>query len=177
MAKKKVSKVKTTKKAGKASKPKKVNPIPKGYHAITPYLIIDGARAAIEIYQKVFGAKKLMAMDGPDGKVGHAEMKIGDSHFMLADECPEMGAKGPRSSGGASVQMVVYIKDVDSVAKKALAAGMKEVRPVQDQFYGDRMGTFEDPFGHIWCIATHIEDVSPAEMKKRVKAAYGNKPK
>jgi PhnB protein len=147
-----------------------VKPKPDGYHTATPYLVVDDAARAIAYYQKVFGAKEIMRMAAPNGKVGHAEIKIGDSPIMLADESPEMGARGPRSFGGSPVSILLYVDDVDKVAGQAKAAGAKERRPVQDQFYGDRAGTFEDPFGHIWTIATHTEDVSPAEMQKRAEA-------
>ena len=152
-------------------KRKKVAPIPAGYHAVTPYLSIRGAAQALEFYKKAFGAKEVLRMQGPDGKVGHAEIKIGDSHIMLADEFPEMGARSPQSLGGSPVSILLYVEDVDAQAKLAVAAGAKVVRPVKDQFYGDRSGSFEDPFGHQWHIATHVEDVAPDEMHKRAVAA------
>jgi PhnB protein len=148
---------------------KPVNHIPKGYHAVTPYLIVQGATNALEFYQKAFGAKELFRMPRPDGKIAHAEIKIGDSHIMLADEVPETLVRGPQSLGGTSVQILLYVKDVDSTATRAVAAGLKELRPIKDQFYGDRSGTFQDPFGHIWTIATHKEDVSPQELQERMK--------
>lgn len=145
-------------------------PIPDGYHSVTPYLIINGAAEAIAYYQKAFGATVLFRMPAPDGKIGHAEIKIGDSPIMLADEFPEMGYKSPPSLGGSPVSIMIYVADVDTVFKQAVAAGGKEQRPVKDQFYGDRSGTLEDPFGHVWHIATHKEDVTPEEMEKRMKA-------
>jgi PhnB protein len=150
------------------SKPK---PIPEGYHTATPYLIIKNAAKAIEFYKEAFGAKEIMRMSQPDGRIGHAEIKIGDSPIMLADEFPEMGARSPQSLGGSPVSILLYVEDVDAFAKQAVAAGTKVVRPVKDQFYGDRSGSFEDPFGHQWHIATHVEDVAPEEMHKRGAAA------
>ncbi|MDQ6733580.1 MAG: VOC family protein [Nitrospirota bacterium] len=147
-----------------------IQPIPEGYHTATPYLIVKGAGLAIEFYKQAFGASEVMRMDGPNGRVGHAEIRIGDSPIMLADEYPEMGIRSPQSLGGAGVSMLLYVEDVDARFKKAIAAGAKEIKPVQDQFYGDRSGTLEDPFGHVWTIATHKEDVSPDEMKKRSEA-------
>ena len=155
-------------------KRKKVKPVPAGYHAVTPYLSVRGAAEAIDFYKKALGAKELMRMPGPDGKVGHAEIRIGDSRVMLADEHPEMNFTGPQSYGGTSVHLHVYLPNVDAQVAKALKAGAKLVRPVKDQFYGDRLGTIEDPFGHVWHLATHVEDLSKAEMKKRAaKAAAG----
>jgi PhnB protein len=150
------------------SKPK---PIPEGYHTATPYLIIKDAAKAIEFYKKAFGAKEMMRMSQPDGRIGHAEIKIGNSPIMLADEFPEMGARSPQSLGGSPVSILLYVEDVDAFAEQAVAAGTKVVRPVKDQFYGDRSGSFEDPFGHQWHIATHVEDVAPEEMHKRAAAA------
>jgi PhnB protein len=153
------------------AKPKKVKAIPKGYHTATPYLIIKGAAEAIEFYKKAFGAKELVRMPGPGGQIMHAEVLIGDSPIMMADETPEMGTRGPKALGGTPVTMCLYVKDVDSLAAQAVAAGATVQRPVMDQFYGDRSGTFGDPFGHVWTIATHIEDVPMEEMHKRMKAA------
>ena len=150
------------------SKPK---PIPEGYHTATPYLIIKNAAKAIEFYKEAFRAKEMMRMSQPDGRIGHAEIKIGDSPIMLADEFPEMGARSPQSLGGSPVSILLYVEDVDAFAKQAVAAGTKVIRPVKDQFYGDRSGSFEDPFGHQWHIATHVEDVAPEEMHKRAAAA------
>ena len=149
----------------------KVKAIPDGYHSVTPYLIVKGAAAAIEFYKKAFGATELMRMPQPDGRIGHAEIQIGDSRVMLADEFPEMGALAPESAGRSAVTMHLYVEDVDKVASKAVAAGAKQMRPVQDQFYGDRSGTFADPFGHTWNISTHKEDLTPEEIGKRAAAA------
>jgi PhnB protein len=148
-----------------------VKPIPEGYHSLTPYLIIDGAADAIEYYKKAFGAVELFRMDH-GGKIGHAEMKIGDSPFMLADEHPEMGYRSPNSIGSTPVSLMIYVEDVDTVYKQAIDAGGKEVKALQDQFYGDRSGTLTDPFGHVWTVATHKEDVAPEEMEKRIAAAH-----
>src|SRR3984893_3975175 len=146
------------------SKPK---PIPDGYHTATPYLIVKEAARAIEFYKKAFGATELMRMAQPDGKIGHAEIRIGDSPIMMADEHPEMGARSPQSYGGSPVSILLYGKDVDIMASQAVAAGAKVVKPVKDQFYGDRSGTFADPFGHVWTIATHKEDVPHDEIQRR----------
>jgi len=147
-----------------------VKPIPDGYHSVTPYLIIKGATEAIEYYKRAFGAVELMRMPAPGGKIGHAEIKIGDSPIMLADEFAEMGYKSPQTLGGSPVSIMIYLDDVDAVFERAIAAGGKEQRPVKDQFYGDRMGTLEDPFGHVWHIATHKEDVPAEEMERRASA-------
>ncbi len=151
----------------------KVSPIPQGYHSITPYLVIKGAAQAIEYYKKVFGATEVVRMNAPDGKVGHAELQIGDSRIMLADENPSMGAgyTSAASIGASPVSLYLYLPDVDRVIERAAAAGAKILRPAQDQFYGDRSGFIQDPFGHLWGIATHVEDVSPEEMKERMKKA------
>ena len=146
-----------------------VKPIPEGYHSLTPYLIIDGAAKALEFYTKAFGATELFRMEH-EGKIGHAEMKIGDSPFMLADENAQMGFKGPKALGGTPVSLMIYVDDVDTTFKQAVEAGGVEMKPVQDQFYGDRSGTLTDPFGHVWTVATHKEDVSPEEIDKRLKA-------
>ena len=148
----------------------KVKAIPDGYHSVTPYLIIKGAADAIEFYKKAFGATELFRMDH-QGKVGHAELKIGDSPIMLADESTEMGYKSPTTLGGSPVSIMIYVDDVDTIFKQAIGAGGKEQKAVQDQFYGDRSGTLKDPFGHVWHVATHVEDVSPQEMEKRMAAA------
>jgi PhnB protein len=150
-----------------------VKPIPEGYHSVTPYLIVKGAAAAIDFYKKAFGATELFRFPMPDGQIGHAEIRVGDSHIMLADEPQdethrEIGHKAPRSLGGTTVGIMLYVPDVDAVAKQAVAAGAKQVRPVVDQFYGDRSGTFLDPFGHVWTIGTHKEDVSSEEMQRRL---------
>ena len=147
-----------------------VKPIPDGYHTATPYLIINDASAAIEFYKKSFGATELFRMDAPGGKIGHAEIKIGDSPIMLADEYPDMGYRSPRALGGTPVSIMLYVEGVDTVFNRAIAAGAKVKQPVKDQFYGDRSGTLEDPFGHVWTIATHKEDLSPEEMGKRAAA-------
>ena len=145
--------------------------IPDGYRTATPYLNFKGAADAIEFYKRAFGATEILRMADPQGRVGHAEIKIGDSVIMLADEHPAMGYRGPRSLGGSSVSILLYLEDVDSVFERALKAGAKAQRPVANQFYGDRSGTLEDPFGHVWTVATHVEDVAPEEMKRRAEAA------
>lgn len=150
-----------------------VKPIPDGYHSVTPYLSIKGAADAIEYYKKAFGAIELFRMAGPDGTIGHAEIKIGDSPIMLADEFPEMEFVSPKTLGGSPVGLMIYVDDVDTVYSRSIAAGGQEVKPLQDQFYGDRSGTLKDPFGHVWTVATHKEDVSEEEMKKRAAAAHG----
>jgi PhnB protein len=152
---------------------KKVSPIPEGYNSITPYLIIKGAARAIEYYKSVFGATEVFRMDQPDGKVGHAELKIGDSRVMLADENLSMGAghTSATSIGQSPVSLYLYIPDVDRVVERAVAAGAKILKPVEDQFYGDRSGFIQDPFGHLWGIATHVEDVAPQELEERAKKA------
>src|ERR1700730_17918222 len=152
--------------------PKNVKPIPDGYHSVTPYLIIKGAADAIEFYKKAFGATELFRMPQPDGRIGHAEIKIGDSAIMLADEFPEMKYLSPQTLGGSSVSLLLYVEDVDSVFNQAIAVGGREERPIEDKFYGDRGGSLVDPFGHTWHIATHKEDVSPEEMEKRAAAAH-----
>ena len=155
----------------KKSKPKKkVLPIPKGYHAVTAYLSIRGAAQAIEFYKRAFGAKELLRIPGPEGKLGHAEIKIGDSHVMLADEMPSMAFLAPQTRGGTTVHLHLYVKDVDDTVQKAVAAGAKLTQPLEDKFYGDRAGTIEDPYGHVWYIATHTEDVSPKEINRRLAA-------
>lgn len=147
-----------------------VKAIPDGYHSVTPYLIVKGADRAIDFYKKVFGAAQRMRMDGPNGTVGHAEIEIDDSIIMLADEFPDMGFRSPQSLGGTGVSLHLYVKDVDACFNRAVAAGANALRPVQDQFYGDRSGTVEDPFGHVWTISTHKEDLSPEELQKRSEA-------
>jgi PhnB protein len=149
----------------------KVKAIPDGYHSVTPYLAIDGASEAIDFYKRAFGAKELFRMPGPDGKVGHAEIQIGDSRVMLADENPEMEFRSPKSMGGTSTSLMIYVEDVDRIFQQAMTAGARMLRPVKDQFYGDRSGNLEDPFGHKWMLATHVEDVAPEEMEKRMKVA------
>ena len=151
----------------------KVNPIPEGYPQVIPYLVVDGAAAAIEFYADVLGTKERMRMGGPDGKVGHAELELGDSVIMLADQFPDTGPKSPKSLGGSPVTISLYLENVDEVFKKAIAAGATELRPPTDQFYGDRTAQFEDPWGHRWNVGTHVEDVSPEEMHKRAAQAAG----
>jgi PhnB protein len=151
---------------------KKVKPIPEGYYSLTPYLIVKDAARAIDYYKKAFGATELMRMPDPSGKIAHAEIKIGNSPIMLADEFPERGPTGtrnPQALGDSSVVIALYVEDVDTVAQKAVAAGGKLMFPVADQFYGDRSGRLVDPFGHVWIIATHKEDVPPEEMQKRME--------
>jgi PhnB protein len=148
--------------------------IPDGYHSVTPYLIVKGAADALKFYKRAFGAAELMRMANPDGRIGHAEMRIGDSVVMLADEHPEIGHRGPQSLGGVAVSLVVYVDHVDEVFKQALAGGAKEIRPLKDQFYGDRSGTLQDPFGHQWTLATHIEDVAPEELRRRAEKSMQN---
>ncbi len=150
-----------------------VKAIPEGYHSVTPYLIIKGAADAIEFYKKAFGATELFRIDGPEQTVGHAEIKIGDSVIMLADEFPGMGFVGPKTLGGTPVSILIYVQDVDTVFNQAISAGGEQLKPLQDQFYGDRSGTLTDPYGHVWTVATHTEDVSPEEMDKRAAAAHG----
>jgi len=148
-----------------------VQPIPDGYPRVTPYLHVDGATAAIDFYTKVLGAKERMRMPAPEGRIGHAELEVGDSVIMLADEFPEMNVRGPKSVGGTPVTIHVYVEDADAAFERALQEGAESLRPLENQFYGDRSGQFQDPFGHIWNVATHVEDVPPEEMEKRAAAA------
>jgi PhnB protein len=148
-----------------------VKPIPDGYPRVTPYLIVNGASDAIAFYGKVLGAQERMRMPDPAGGIGHAELTLGDSVIMLADEHPEMGFQGPKTIGGTPVTISVYVDDVDATFSQAVQSGATVVRELENQFYGDRSGQFEDPFGHRWNIATHVEDVSPEEMGKRAAAA------
>ena len=150
---------------------KKTNYIPEGYHTATPYLIVNGGGRAIEFYKQAFGAAEVLRMDAPGGKVGHAEIKIGDSHIMLADEHPEMDARSPQTIGGTPVGLALYFEDCDAVFNRAVSLGAKVLKPLQDQFYGDRSGTLEDPFGHMWSIATHKEDVPLEEINRRFEAS------
>jgi PhnB protein len=150
-----------------------VKPIPDGYPRVSPYLVVDGAAQAIDFYTQVLGASERMRMGGPDGKIGHAELQFGDSVVMLADEYPDMGYVGPKAVGGTPVTIGVYVEDVDKTFDAAVKAGAKALRPVEDQFYGDRSGQIEDPFGHRWSISTHVEDVPPDEMQKRAAAMGG----
>ena len=149
-----------------------VKPIPPGYHAVTPYLCIKGAADAIDFYKRAFGASEVFRMAQPDGRIAHAEVQLGDSRVMLADEFPDMNFRGPQAVGGSPVHIHLYVDNVDAVFGQALAAGAKSVRPVQDQFYGDRSGTLLDPYGHTWHVSTHTEDVAPDELQKRAAAAH-----
>ncbi|MFO1350340.1 MAG: VOC family protein [Gammaproteobacteria bacterium] len=149
-----------------------VQSIPCGYHTATPYLIVQNATAAIEFYKQAFGASEKMRLTSPNGKVMHAEITIGDSPIMLADEVPEMGYRNPKALGGSAVSLHLYVEDVDTRFQQAAAAGAKVLRPAQDQFYGDRMGVLEDPFGHVWSIATHVEDVPQEEINRRAEALF-----
>jgi PhnB protein len=146
-----------------------VKPIPVGYHSVTPYLIVHDASRAIEFYKTAFGAVELFRVDQPDGKVGHAEVRIGDSNIMLADEYPDMGYRAPKSLGGTPVSMVLYVEDCDKTFGKAVAAGATVRKEMEDQFYGDRSGTVDDPFGHTWMISTHKEDLTPEEVSRRAE--------
>jgi PhnB protein len=146
----------------------KVKPIPEGYHSITPYLVIKGAAAAIDFYKQAFNATEIMRMPQPDGRVGHAELKFGDSVVMLADEYPELQVVGPKTLGNTSVGLLLYLDDVDKAVERAVSLGATIKKPIADQFYGDRTGTIEDPFGHKWTLAVHIEDVSQEEMQRRM---------
>ena len=148
-----------------------VNPIPEGFPRVTPYLQVDGAADAIDFYINVLGATERVRMPAPEDKIGHAELQLGDSVIMLADEFPDMSAPSPKSIGGSPVTLVAYVEDVDDVFERALAAGATQLAPVENQFYGDRSGQFEDPFGHRWNVATHVEDVPPDEMAKRAAEA------
>ena len=148
-----------------------VKPIPDGYPRVSPYLCVNGGTAALEFYKSVFGATERMRMPAPDGRIGHAELQFGDSVIMLADEYPEMDIRSPRAIGGTPVTISVYVEDVDAVFNRAVAAGAKSLRAVETQFYGDRSGQFEDPFGHRWSVATHVEDVAPDEMERRAANA------
>ena len=147
-----------------------VKPIPEGYHSVTPYIVVDDAAAALDFYKRAFGAEEVLRMPMGD-RIGHAELQVGDSVVMLADEVPAMGHKGPKAYGGAAVSLMIYVTDVDATFKRALEAGATAQRPVQDQFYGDRSGTLVDPFGHVWTVSTHTEDLSPEEMQRRAEAA------
>jgi PhnB protein len=148
-----------------------VSAIPEGYHSVTPYLLIDGAAEAIRFYEKAFGAVEVLRMPMGD-RIAHAEVKIGNSHVMLSDEWPDMGLLGPQKRGGATASLMIYLPDVDAAFARAVEAGAREERPPEDQFWGDRMGTVIDPFGHRWTLATHIEDVSEEEMHRRMAEAF-----
>lgn len=164
-------------KAGVAKRAKKhkVLPIPKGYHSIIPYLIADDAARAIAFYKSVFGAKQVFRMDKPDGQVGHAELKIGDAKLMIADKCPEMHQMIDMDNSSGAISIHLYIKNADAIIKKAAAAGAKILMPAQDMFYGDRSGMIKDPFGHMWCISTHVENVTPAKIRQRATEFYRKK--
>ncbi|HEV7517074.1 MAG TPA: VOC family protein [Thermoanaerobaculia bacterium] len=150
-----------------------VKPIPDEYQGVTPYLCVRDAASAILFYQQALGATEVVRLAGPSGKIGHADLKIGGAHIMLSDEFPEMGVRSPQSLGGSPVSLELYTEDVDALFARAVAAGAKVLRPVADQFYGDRGGKLEDPFGHVWWIATHKAEVSPDEMKRRAAALFG----
>ncbi|WP_309139517.1 VOC family protein [Siccirubricoccus sp. G192] len=152
-----------------------MQPVPAGYSSVTAYLIVEGAAAALDFYARAFGAREVMRLPAPGGRIGHAEIEIGDSRVMLADECPEMDARAPAAYGGSPVTLHLYVRDVDAVVARAVAAGAEVRRPVQDQFYGDRSGTLRDPFGHVWHLATHVEDVPPEEIQRRMQAMAGGK--
>lgn len=147
-----------------------VQPIPPGYTGVTAYLIIRSAARALEFYKRAFGATEVLRLPGPDGTIGHAEIRIGDGHVMLADEKLDMGYRGPESFGGSPVSLMFYVEDVDARFAQALAAGATVKHPVKDQFYGDRSGSITDPFGYVWTIATHVEDIAPDEMQRRIAA-------
>ena len=148
-------------------------PIPAGYHTVTPYLTLDDATAAIEFYKDAFGATERVRMEGPDGKIGHAELEIGDSLVMLADAMPHSTTSSPRELGGTTAGVFLYVKDVDAVVKQATKAGAKITQEVADMFWGDRFGSLKDPYGHVWSVATHVEDLTPSEIAERAKQAMG----
>lgn len=152
---------------------KKVNPIPQGFSTVTPYLIVKGCAQALEFYKLALNATELSRYSSPDGSIAHAEIRIGNSNLMMGDECADHGHVGPKTLKGSPVSFMVYVEDVDRIAAQAVAAGMKVKRPVENQFYGDRLGIFEDPYGHTWSIGTHIEDVTDDEIRKRAQAKYG----
>ncbi len=151
--------------------PRDVKPIPEGFHSVTPYLTVNDASRAIDFYKRAFGAQEIARMQGPDGKVGHAELRIGDSVLMLADEMPGSGCRSPQALGGTTAGIFLYVKDVDSAFKQAVSAGAKSDAEPADMFWGDRFGRLTDPFGHSWSVATHKEDVAPDEMQRRAKAS------
>lgn len=152
----------------------KVNSVPPGYHTVTPYLLIKGASDAIAFYVRIFGAEEITRLTAPDGRIGHAEIRIGESTIMIADEHPEMDFLGPQSRGGTTVSLLIYVDHADDIFNAALDAGATELRPMCDQFYGDRSGTVTDPWGHVWSIATRLEDISPAELKRRFEELYAD---
>lgn len=151
-----------------------ISPVPAGYHSVTPYLLIGGASAAIDFYIKAFGAVEILRLTAPDGRIGHAEIRIGDSQIMLADEHPEMDFLGPQSRGGTTVSLLIYVANVDAVFARAIAAGATELRPLCDQFYGDRSGAVTDPWGHVWSVASRIEKITPEEIQHRFQELYGD---
>jgi PhnB protein len=153
--------------------PSQAKPIPQGFHTVTPYLAVDDAARALDFYKRAFGAQEVMRMDGPDGKIGHAEITIGDSRIMLADEMPGSGCQSPQSLGGTTSGVFLYVDNVDKTFSQAVSAGAKAESQPTDMFWGDRYGRLKDPFGHSWSVATHKEDVAPAEMSKRMKEASG----
>ena len=152
----------------------KANSVPQGYHNVTPYLLIKGASDAIAFYVRVFGAEEIIRLTAPDGRIGHAEIRIGESVIMIADEHPEMDFLGPQSRGGTTVSLLIYVDNADDTFKEALLAGAKELRPLCDQFYGDRSGSITDPWGHVWSIATRLEKITPAELKRRFNELYAD---
>ncbi len=152
----------------------KVNSVPPGYHTVTPYLLIQGASDAIAFYVRIFGAEEITRLTAPDGRIGHAEIRIGESTIMIADEHPEMDFLGPKSRGGTTVSLLIYVDHADDIYNAALDAGATELRPMCDQFYGDRSGTVTDPWGHVWSFATRLEDISPAELKRRFEELYAD---
>jgi PhnB protein len=151
-----------------------VKPIPEGYHTLAPYLAVDNAAEAIDYYKEAFGAKERVRMNAPGGAIGHAELEIGDSVVMLSDPFPQSSTKPPKELGGSSMSVFMYVEDVDAVVKQAVDAGATVLMEVADQFWGDRFGTVQDPFGHTWSVATHVEDVPPEEMAERAKAAMAD---
>jgi PhnB protein len=155
--------------------PTQARPIPKGFHSVTPYLTLNGAARALDFYKRAFGAQEVMRMDGPGGKIGHAEIKIGDSAIMLADEMPGSGSKSPQSLGGTTGGIFLYVENADAVFEQAVSAGAQVEAPLADMFWGDRYGRLKDPFGHSWSVATHKEDVAPAEMSKRMQQAMATR--
>ena len=173
MAKKPIAKL--SKKPCVVKPKKKVLAIPKNYHSIIPYLIADPAAKAIDFYKKAFDAKEVMRMAHSGDKIAHAELKIGDSKIMLGDECPEMNARSPKVYGGCSMSIHLYVKNVDTTVNKAVSAGAKLIKPIENKFYGDRSAMLEDPYGYHWCVSTHIEDVTPVQIKKRAAELFGKK--
>jgi PhnB protein len=151
-----------------------IKAVPDGYHSVTPYLIVKGAAKAIAFYEKAFGARRRLCLPAPGGGIGHAELEIGDSILMLADEFPGLGARGPHSMGGSPVSLLIYVEDVDTVFAAAVAAGAKPVRPLENKFYGDRAGQVEDPFGHVWTLASHIENVTAEQLSARMEEMFSS---